>query len=1143
MKIMHLLFFLFKFIILFSIKKIISNEYNTLNAFIRENDILRAKENMKRYDWAKKYETQIIYSEAKKYVKLYTEEYIKNMISEITPASVTFCPNCATKGFNWEFKGQWSWDSNNPQKIKCKVCGMEFPNDEYKESIKKISNWNPKQVITFVDIPGQTFENKEGLKPSINGVIRGKKLIFILEHLQYLGYAYTLTKNITYANTLKRIFNRLSFVLPNYLVYSGLYSEYVDCDPKYVAKNLENLTYDKNKKCRLLKATYEKEKDDNPSKLIGGYFGVTRIGTTGSDGSFASHLAKVYDLIKETCTEEEKRNYEKNVLEEISYLGLCDKSINNLSTSNIKGVALVGLAINNIELIRFGLNQFIKAIDTWFLKDGGTSETAVYSLQTLGGLYELGYAFRNYSDPEDYNPKNGEIKYKNFDCISDTRYYECFQYLIWASCGNYYYPSIGDSYNTTIISKKNDGRFIEYINYANPIEKEFISERIDTYNPDALSFFFRNPNQENITDNFTHPDIVFPFLSQGFIRTGKYGEKSLIVLDASNNGTHHHLDSLNLYFWKDGHELLIDLGYLLGHKYYGNTTRTYVHNTVYVNDQDQTTPYSGSFSTFFNSSKIKIMQASSNAYKECDIYNRTIIQIEHSDNSNYFVDIFRVHGGTKRQFTFHGPNNNYKINSDLIFNQIDINEFIHFVFLLNIYDLGYIEIKDVILQEDGNPNNMVSDFPKNYPKNGCPNEGTWCHSKIWGESYVEVNSNSFKLITTKKRDDNSVGAGISIGNSDGYTGGNSFYKQLGKKFILKFKMRGNVPPTLKLRRWLYDKYDNMTYRRDQEKKINRIEEEYQDYSFEFILGGNNYEQEKKYGITNKAWDINWDIDDNYIFNIYFPSRKNQKVYFTEDFGQRDYTNKDFGAKLPYFYIDGSSDFNNYSTFIAVYEAHNKTIESIVKSVEIDDQLIGNIGIKIKTKDGDDYILSVTDNNQISSFDSKTDANVYVKINENNKIKKICLGGTVCDNIKLLQKEYSGFTKTFNNNKKDSYFEMETKLEKENIKGQNLQIIGNDTIMRTYPIFKIEKINNGLRIYTRLNTRGFRVYENVYWRIQNIEMIEEDETSKLLLYLIIFGSLLIFIIVSTTIIIICYRKYKNKKNKEIKIDDDLTKLTD
>ena len=37
---------------------------------------------------------------------------------------------------------------------------MEFPNDEYKESIKKISNWNPKQVITFIDIPGQNFGDK-----------------------------------------------------------------------------------------------------------------------------------------------------------------------------------------------------------------------------------------------------------------------------------------------------------------------------------------------------------------------------------------------------------------------------------------------------------------------------------------------------------------------------------------------------------------------------------------------------------------------------------------------------------------------------------------------------------------------------------------------------------------------------------------------------------------------------------------------------------------------------------------------------------------------------------------------------------------------------------------------------------------------
>ena len=38
-------------------------------------------------------------------------------------------------------------------------------------------------------------------------------------------------------------------------------------------------------------------------------------------------------------------------------------------------------------------------------------------------------------------------------------------------------------------------------------------------------------------------------------------------------------------------------------------------------------------------------------------------------------------------------------------------------------------------------------------------------------------------------------------------------------------------------------------------------------------------------------------------------------------------------------------------------------------------------------------------------------------------------------------------------------------------------------MRTCPIYKVENINTGLKIYTRLNSRGFKIHENVSWRIQ------------------------------------------------------------
>ena len=824
--------FLFILSIIFLINVIYSIDTNSekdkLKVVFRDEEILRAKENILKYKWAQDLEKSII-SNANSKLKLYTDDFIKNMIPEITPSTTSLCPNCVKKGLIWNSGGDWQWSANNPDKIKCRLCGMEFPNDEYPETIKRVSKWNSTQVITYVDMQEQKCINYNHCKASISGVVRGRKLTYMISNLETIAYSYQLTKNITYANLIKKIYNRLASVFPSYLIYAAyIYNEYADCDPKYVAENIYNLTKDPNQNCRMLKS-YEIE--ENPKELYTGFWSASRLGTNGQDGTYAYYLSFVYDLIKETCNDEEKKNYEKNILEQVAYLGLNDNSINNKAVYNFKGVALVGLAINNIQYIRFGLKQFIKAINEYFLKDGGTSESAAYSIMTIGGLNELGYAFKNYSDPEDYIPPEGEIKYKNFNSMVDTKYYESFQYLIWTTYSNYYFPSIADSYNTTKVSDK----LIELINYCNPVEKEFLKERMNELTPIYFSLFLRNSEEENKTiDRFIFPDIVFPFLSQGFIRTGDYGEKSLIVLDASNYGSHHHQDSLNLVFWKEGHELLVDLGYLWDHVNASETRHTYRHNTVYVNDKNQiTNGRNGSFSTFFNSSKIKIMQASSNAYKECDVYNRTIIQIEHENNNSYFIDIFRVHGGRKRQYTFHGPNNNYILNSDLQFNQLD-EEYVPFIFLLNLYQVGYIEIKDVVLTEDNNPNNLLSPFPENYNKKPCPDGYTWCHYVGDGRALIEVN-NTFKLTSVSSNPNSGVNVGICIGNSDGYrVNKNTFRNKISQKFNLKFKLRGSVLPVLFLLYWDNDDANTRRYYRTPD--LSTISEEFTEYSFEFILG-------------------------------------------------------------------------------------------------------------------------------------------------------------------------------------------------------------------------------------------------------------------------------------------------------------------
>ena len=150
--------FLYIISIIILINSIYSSDPNSnkegLKALIKDKDVLRAKENILKYKWAQNMEKSLI-SNANSRLKTFTDDYIKNMISEITPSTTTICPNCVKKGFFVNSNGDWQWKVSDPDKIKCRVCGMEFPNDEYKETIKRISKWNSTQVISYVDMKEQ----------------------------------------------------------------------------------------------------------------------------------------------------------------------------------------------------------------------------------------------------------------------------------------------------------------------------------------------------------------------------------------------------------------------------------------------------------------------------------------------------------------------------------------------------------------------------------------------------------------------------------------------------------------------------------------------------------------------------------------------------------------------------------------------------------------------------------------------------------------------------------------------------------------------------------------------------------------------------------------------------------------------------
>ncbi len=627
---------------------------------IKPEDLARAKENVRRYQWAQAYANRVR-SSADSILKRLSDEYVEAMIERTTPGCMGPCPACRAKGLPWHPNGQWNWSSSRPDRIACSVCKTVFPNNEYPESVEVECTWGRGQRITFMG--GDTFKCFGYLKarPSISGIIRARKVSYMASMADSLALAYALTEDAHYARGVKAILLRFAEVFPEYLVRAGYgYGEYAGMDPHVAARRINNLPEDE--------LVYPPNKPNR--KIYTGYWSASRIGTSGMDGGWVVRVTLAYDL---TCTattdgmpvysDKEKKRIEHDLLLESAYLAICDPAINNKSVGNRAGAAVVGMCVGHPGLVRFGLEGFQRCVDTWFLPDGGTSESPAYALMTMSGIRPFALAFRDYSDPPGYVGPDGQ-RLDHFNTCRDTSYGACWQGLIWTLQGALRFPPSADSYRTTSISS----HFAELIAAAYPTDEHLalLKEMAggDLSGGSARDAIFLREPDLALRDvaALRLPEVVFPFLAQGYLRTGPDGRESLAMLNASDYGGHHHLDSLNLYYWKDGRELLSDLGYLWDHPDKYQTYRTFAHNTVLIDGRDQQRRgRGGSFQIFTATPELRVMEAFSDAYGPDSTYRRTCVLVDHGQSGSYLIDIFRAAGGVMREYIFHGPGNQYEI--------------------------------------------------------------------------------------------------------------------------------------------------------------------------------------------------------------------------------------------------------------------------------------------------------------------------------------------------------------------------------------------------------------------------------------------------------------------------------------------------
>jgi hypothetical protein len=180
---------------------------------IRNSDLEFARENIRRYGWARDYASRIE-NKARHYLNLATPDSLVNMIEEATPGDPlwTPCPSCRDQNKPVHPHGLWKWEVKKSDQLQCEMCGEVFPHEDYPENIIIHTKWRKPHTISYYG--GETFTvfGYKKARPSFSANIRSRKVQWMANYCHTLAEAYALTGNELYATTTKAILLRF-FVL------------------------------------------------------------------------------------------------------------------------------------------------------------------------------------------------------------------------------------------------------------------------------------------------------------------------------------------------------------------------------------------------------------------------------------------------------------------------------------------------------------------------------------------------------------------------------------------------------------------------------------------------------------------------------------------------------------------------------------------------------------------------------------------------------------------------------------------------------------------------------------------------------------------------------------------------------------------
>ncbi|MDH7569173.1 MAG: heparinase II/III family protein, partial [Armatimonadota bacterium] len=789
-----------------------------------------------------------------------------------------------------------------------------------------------------------------------------------------------------------------------------------------------------------------------------------------------------------------RERIERDVLLEGAYLAVCDPAINNKSVGNRTGAAVVGMCVGHPELVRFGLDGFRRTVEEWFLPDGGTSESAAYALMTMSGVRDFALLLRDYTEPEGYVGPDGR-RVEHFNACRDTRYGDCWQSLIWTLQGDLRYPPSADSYKSTALGAS----FAELIALAYPTPEHLalLKECAGTDAPasPAQAIFYREPGiEKRETPPLSLPDVVFPFLLQGHLRTGPLGRDSLALLSAREWGNHHHMDSLDLYYWASGRELLSDLGYLWDHPDKYQTARTFAHNTLLLDGRDQITRgREGSFHLFGITPHVKIMEASARAYEAASVYRRTVVQIDHGESGSYLVDFFRAQGGAERQYLFHGPNNIFQVEGlDLTSAEEEGSRPVAFALRFHLSQVSEIFVSDVevvpVLAEGQEGPNLAPPIPAGMPDGAKP-AGWGAYSGDgeceWGATTVDGGP-CIRFRAVKPHANGRMNVALLVGDSDGYTGARALRGKPGATYRVRFRLRGNASNvSVGAITWPYNP-DSPADRVTVSAAQVSAETGWKTHQATFTLPASSLPLRNiRRASGTGPWRASWQVDEEYTFCAFSPGGEGEKVLLGDGWGQRDHRNTDRGATLPYLLrIRTGKQLDTFVSVFAGAPAQRPLVKGVRRLALPAGAPPDAVLLEVQTALGSDVVYSTLSPALVRADtplgEMVTDGAAAVVLSGPGGAA--LFGGTRLSvgrvALSLPRATWSGKVAGASSEAGNSWFRLEGALPPaEALAGQTLFVTAEGK-RRAYPIRRVE----GNRVYTKWSNVGFEARGGETWEV-------------------------------------------------------------